>query len=372
MVRKTKRTGRITAIVQKSGGGGGGGRSKAKGPPVKKSSGTASGQSAVGKWKRFIKVNASGGMVLDKTALENARNAAANAAKKKVVKKVAKPKSAGGGGGEPAWKSDPNDSRNQLPDPSIIEEQNRIRNQLAAPQTHQISNQQQQGFNQMPQSQMHANHMQQNYVQTMFNGPPADTNYAYGMMDYPQVQPDYYENPQVMPVATRGGEDWRRPNQNQLGVITPDEFVDKKNTAPEPEEGFLGFFSTLSTEEMIALACGGAGFLLFIIVIIVIVFKLRKKAQRKKKKGKDSDRAAWVNRAASNASNAGPPTGFMQQNYRTLPGEKDPEHIARIQARNLPAPPLSYTQSAGVTGITTASGTYISDSNERPSMRHKD
>jgi hypothetical protein len=55
---------------------------------------------------------------------------------------------------------------------------------------------------------------------------------------------------------------------------------------------------------------------------------------------------------------------------RTLPGEKDPDHIARIQARNLPAPPLSYTQSAGVTGITTASGTYMSD--DRPSMRHKD
>jgi hypothetical protein len=60
----------------------------------------------------------------------------------------------------------------------------------------------------------------------------------------------------------------------------------------------------------------------------------------------------------------------MQHTYRTLPGEKDPDHIARIQARNLPAPPLSYTQSAGVTGITTASGTYMSD--DRPSMRHKD
>lgn len=69
-----------------------------------------------------------------------------------------------------------------------------------------------------------------------------------------------------------------------LGVMTPDEFVDTKSTQPEPEEGFLGFFSTLSTEEMIALACGGAGFLLFIIVIIVIIFKLRKKAKRKKKK----------------------------------------------------------------------------------------
>lgn len=66
--------------------------------------------------------------------------------------------------------------------------------------------------------------------------------------------------------------------------MTPDEFVDTKSTQPEPEEGFLGFFSTLSTEEMIALACGGAGFLLFIIVIIVIIFKLRKKAKRKKKK----------------------------------------------------------------------------------------
>ena len=69
-----------------------------------------------------------------------------------------------------------------------------------------------------------------------------------------------------------------------LGVVTPDEFVNTESTQPEPEEGLLGFFSTLSTEEMIALACGGAGFLLFIIVIIVIIFKLRKKSKRKKKK----------------------------------------------------------------------------------------
>ena len=66
--------------------------------------------------------------------------------------------------------------------------------------------------------------------------------------------------------------------------MTPDEFVNTESTQPEPEEGLLGFFSTLSTEEMIALACGGAGFLLFIIVIIVIIFKLRKKSKRKKKK----------------------------------------------------------------------------------------
>ena len=48
---------------------------------------------------------------------------------------------------------------------------------------------------------------------------------------------------------------------------------------------------------------------------------------------------------------------------------KDPAHLARIQGRELPPPPLSFTQSAGATGMT--SGTFIS-SDERPSMRHKD
>lgn len=355
-----RRKGKIAAVVQRSGGSFA--VKKPGGAKVKK---PVTGYAKVDKWKKFIKVNASGGMVLDQQALNQAKNQAVAAAKRPVAKnKSAGP--GGGGGGGPAWKSDPNDSRNQpqsLPDPSIIEEQNRLRNQLAMPQNMPPPNYH------MPQNVQQSNQMQQNYAQSMFNAPPSETDYAYGMIDYQGPQPDYYGQPPLQE-PTRGGQDWRRPNQNQLGVVSPDEFVDTKSTQPEPEEGFLGFFSTLSTEEMIALACGGAGFLLFIIVIIVIIFKLRKKSKRKKKKTQDNERSAWVNRAQSNASNAGPPAGFMQHSYRSLPGEKDPDHIARIQARNLPAPPLSYTQSAGVTGMTTASGTYMSD--ERPSMRHKD
>jgi len=214
--------------------------------------------------------------------------------------------------------------------------------------------------------------MHQNYAQNMFGAPmqpaPGMDYNAYGLMEYEPAQPDYFGG--APPGGTgpqRGQPGWRAPDQNQLGVVSPNEFVDTQATTTEPQDGVLGFFSTLSTEEMIALACGGAGFLLFIIVIIVIIFKLRKKSKRKKKK--TDERSACVNRTNSNSSS--PPAGFMQQQqYRTLPGDKDPDHIARIQARNLPAPPLSYTQSGGVTGITTASGTYMSD--ERPSMRHKD
>lgn len=365
------RKGKIRAIVQrrpgaakKTGGG------PAKKTSAKKPSGTITGHSNVGIYKKFFKINANGGMVIDKSAVENAKNAAKAAARKPI----AKPKSAGlpvGGGGGMAvggpdsWRNDPNDSRNQPPS-GMVEEQNRLRNQAAMPQ-----NALQPQYH-MPQNVMQSNQMQQNYAQSMFGSPP-EGDYGYGMIDYQPAQPDYsmYGGPAPVQQPTSGGGDWRRPNQNQLGVVTPDEFIETKSTQPEPEEGFLGFFSTLSTEEMIALACGGAGFLLFIIVIIVIIFKLRKKSKRKKKKTQDNERSAWVNRNQSNASNhASPPVGFMQHSYRSLPGEKDPEHIARIQARNLPAPPLSYTQSAGVTGITTASGTYMSD--ERPSMRHKD
>lgn len=357
-----RRTGKITAKVQK------------RPAPVKKtgglgvakkskfgSSGTATGHASVGKWKKYINIDAKGGMQVDKSAIDKLKAAQKSAAARKPI---GKNKSAGGvPGGPESWRNDPNDSRNQPvhPDPSLVEEQNRLRNQANVPPQFMI-----------PQNVHQNNAMQQNYAVSMFNAPPPPSSdgsdYAYGMMDYPPVQPNYDYTPN-MPSQSRGGVDWRRPNQNQLGVVTPDEFVNTESTQPEPEEGLLGFFSTLSTEEMIALACGGAGFLLFIIVIIVIIFKLRKKSKRKKKKAHDNERSAWVNRSQSNASNS-PPAGFMQHTYRTLPGEKDPDHIARIQARNLPAPPLSYTQSAGVTGITTASGTYMSD--DRPSMRHKD
>lgn len=283
------RTGRISAKVQRRGPAPAKKTSKAV---AKKSSGSVTGHAQVAKWKKFIKVNASGGMVLDKKALENARAAGKAAARKPI----AKPKSAGGGGGgkpgggggganfggPDSWKTDPNDSRNQ-PAPNVVEEQNRLRNIIAAPPMPQ--NQIGMGYVPgIPQTAQQSNQMQQqNYGPPMFNSAP-QADYAYGMIDYQPVQPDYYGQATMEELPTRGGVDWRRPNQNQLGVMTPDEFVDTKSTQPEPEEGFLGFFSTLSTEEMIALACGGAGFLLFIIVIIVIIFKLRKKAKRKKKK----------------------------------------------------------------------------------------
>ena len=47
---------------------------------------------------------------------------------------------------------------------------------------------------------------------------------------------------------------------------------------------FMSIIGALKTEEMIALACGGAGFLLFIVVIIVIIIRFKKKQQKKKKK----------------------------------------------------------------------------------------
>ena len=48
----------------------------------------------------------------------------------------------------------------------------------------------------------------------------------------------------------------------------------------------MSLIENLSTQEMIALACGGAGFLLFIVVIIVIVIRFKKKQQQKKLKNK--------------------------------------------------------------------------------------
>ena len=43
---------------------------------------------------------------------------------------------------------------------------------------------------------------------------------------------------------------------------------------------FMSIIGALKTEEMIALACGGAGFLLFIVVIIVIIIRFKKKQQK--------------------------------------------------------------------------------------------
>ena len=48
----------------------------------------------------------------------------------------------------------------------------------------------------------------------------------------------------------------------------------------------MSLIENLSTQEMVALACGGAGFLLFVVVIIVIVIRFKKKQQQKKLKNK--------------------------------------------------------------------------------------
>lgn len=48
----------------------------------------------------------------------------------------------------------------------------------------------------------------------------------------------------------------------------------------------MSLIENLSTQEMVALACGGAGFLLFIVVVIVIVIRFKKKQQAKKLKNK--------------------------------------------------------------------------------------
>lgn len=400
-----RKTGKIQAKVTKSAGGGGGSKKpaakKGKSAPAK-----VTGYSAVAKYKKFIKMDKAGNMVVDKDAIALAK---ANMSRVPVKTKSASKPSAKAGrgamaagagaamgaavGGPDSWKSDPNDSRNAPPapemiDPKLIEEQNRLRNAANVPQGLPQQPQQNLQFPQqpmgmgMPMGQGMGMGMpmgQQNY---MFPGQNPMQQNSYndqysGLIDYQNPQ-DYAYGPmagqspgqgpgQAEPQADeRGGVDWRRPNQNALGVIVPDEFASTESA--DSDDGLLGFFSTLSTEEMIALACGGAGFLLFIIVIIVIIFKMRKNTKRKKKKSQDSERVQWKQ---SNPQQNGPPAGFQQHSYRSLPGEKDPDHIARIQARNLPAPPLSFSQSAGQTGITNASGTYIS-SDERPSMRHKD
>ena len=71
-----------------------------------------------------------------------------------------------------------------------------------------------------------------------------------------------------------------------LGVLTPEDLGGSATSPPGNNDGVLTFFSTLSTKEMIALACGGAGFFLFIVVIVIIIFKVRKRNQKRTKKQK--------------------------------------------------------------------------------------
>ena len=74
-----------------------------------------------------------------------------------------------------------------------------------------------------------------------------------------------------------------------LGVLQPHELPGSQVKAPAPASNsgdIMSLIENLSTQEMIALACGGAGFLLFIVVIIVIVIRFKKKQQQKKLKNK--------------------------------------------------------------------------------------
>lgn len=352
----TRKTGKIPSIAAH-----GGPRTKAKLKTVAKAApkmktGTITGQTNVAKYKKFISADSQGRMTIDQSKLAAAAKVGAAAGGK--PKSKAKLKSAGAPAGE-SWRNDPNDSRNnedfQKMDPRIVEEQNRLRNAPAPtappmmPAMHLA----------MPHNLQQQNSMQQHYQQQMFSE------------QFEPFYPDYpsYGAGGVVEIPfSRGVGDWKKPNQASLGVLTPEDIAAPTPATSGSSDGVLTFFSTLSTKEMIALACGGAGFFLFIVVIVIIIFKVRKRKQKRTKKQKDADRAAWVSREQSALSEA--PAGF--QPYRTLPtGEKDADHIARIQARNLPPPPaLSFTQSAGVTGTTTASGSFMTD--DRPSTRHRD
>lgn len=330
-------------------------KSSAKAKPV----GTITGQTNVAKYKKFISADSQGRMTIDQSKLAAAAKVGAAVGKAKTKAKL---KSAGGANSNEAWRNDPNDSRNnedhQKMDPRLVEEQNRLRNAPATPPPAPVMH-----YPIMPQNLQQQNAMQQHYNQQMHAEQFEPFN--------PPAYPDYmaYEAGGVVQIPlSRGVGDWKKPNQASLGVLTPEDLGGSATSPPGNNDGVLTFFSTLSTKEMIALACGGAGFFLFIVVIVIIIFKVRKRNQKRTKKQKEADRAACVSREQSATSE--PPAGY--QPYRTLPNaEKDADHIARIQARNLPPPPaLSFTQSAGVTGTTTASGSFMTD--DRPSTRHRD
>jgi len=332
--------------------GGGGGKSKKKTPEI-------TGRSRVQKYGNFITLDKNGGMVIDEAALAAAKAAA--------PLRKAKAKGAN-------LKSAPAAEGSQWEDPALVEERNRMANMANMPQQQQPQVPQQVG--------MYGQYQQMFGLSPSPNqaGPPGAFP-DYGM--YGQGQPgahgggaypgygDYPMGPGAPSVVAQPvqKESWRKPPSG--GVLMPHEVPGAPPgvrgghaQAPQQNGDLMAIIGQLKTEEMIALACGGAGFLLFIVVIIVVIIRFKKKRQKKNKKAQDDARNEW--RATNDTLS--PPPGY-QPSYSA----KDPEHLARIQGRELPPPPaLSFTQSAGppLTGMTTASGTYMSD--ERPSMRHKD
>jgi hypothetical protein len=310
-----------------------------------------------------LKTDKNGGLVIDADAVKAAQAKVKAMPKKPVGRNKSAAKGGGGGGGGVHVAA----GGSQWEDPALVEERNRLANmasqpalpQYQAPQGQQgMFNQFQQMFapqqpqvsNQVPQMSQQAPPGMPMYGDQMYGSPPS----MYGDYGYPA-------GVQVQPVGG-GEEEWSRAPVG--GVLQPHELPGSQAQAPAPQSNsgdIMSLIENLSTQEMVALACGGAGFLLFIVVIIVIVIRFKKKQQQKKLKNKDAERKEWQ----ANNEPLPPPPG-----YQPSMSSKDPAHIARIQGRQLPPPPLSYTQSAGApTGMT--SGTYIS-TDERPSMRHKD
>lgn len=357
MSYRSKTKGRIAA--KKTGGGGL--SKKAKGPPKTRQG--ASGRVAVNVYKELITLNKDGTSGINGARLKQLKSAT----KGKKVKVAA--------GGATAWAQ--NDSRNQVqknvPSPAHQEAMNRQANQLAAPPPFIPQFQQPQQFpppQQFPAQQFPG--VGYGPPQVMLKNPGLD----YQTNDYQSYNPSPYDNRPMQPQQSPP-QHVQSDAINGLGVLSPDDFNPEiENSENQSDGSLMGFFTNLKTEEMVALACGGAGFLLFMIVIIIIVIKLKKRAIRKRKKTKDAARSAWVERNVprQNAMGIPPPSGFRPSTIKSLPGEKTANEIARIQSRRLPEPPASFTQSGrlttALTGATTASGTYVSE--DRPSMRHKD
>lgn len=366
---------RSKSFLKKSTGGKSPSKAKKGGPPKKKKPKEVSGPVKVQKYAHFLTTDKNGGLVIDAEKVKAAQAKLKSSAKKPIGRNKSAAKGGGGGGG--GGGSHVAATGSQWEDPAVVEERNRLANmasqpappqyqapqgqqgmfnqfqQMFAPQQPQVSNQ----VPQMPLNQMPQQQGMPMYGDSMYGGPAPSMYGDYGGYGG-QMGP---AGVQVQPVG--GGDDeWSRAPVG--GVLQPHELPGSQVKAPAPASNsgdIMSLIENLSTQEMIALACGGAGFLLFIVVIVVIVIRFKKKQQQKKLKNKDAERKEWQ----ANNEPLPPPPG-----YQPSMSSKDPAHLARIQGRQLPPPPLSYTQSAGApTGMT--SGTYIS-SDERPSMRHKD